>query len=86
MDSGRKSRRRDVSTQGMIYDAIGKAIMPCSLRNVSVTGAKLELNQEILLPRSFLLALTPDGNVRRLCEPVWQRATVAGVRFVKPNA
>ena len=86
MDSGRKWRRRDISTQGMIYGANGKAVMPCSLRNVSETGAKLELNQEILLPRSFLLALTPDGNVRRLCEPVWQRATVAGVRFVKPNA
>jgi PilZ domain len=86
MDSGRKSRRRDISTQGMIYDANGKAVMPCSLRNVSETGAKLELNQDVLLPRSFLLALTPGGNVRRLCQPVWQRATVAGVRFVKPNA
>ena len=86
MDSGRKSRRRDISTQGMIYDDKGQAVMPCSLRNVSETGAKLELNQDVPLPRSFLLALTPGGNVRRLCQPVWQRATVAGVRFVKANA
>ncbi|MEA2934471.1 MAG: hypothetical protein QOD74_1117 [Variibacter sp.] len=86
MDSGRKSRRRDISTHGMIYDASGKAIMPCSLRNVSETGAKLELNQDVPLPGSFLLALTRGGNVRRLCQPVWQHATVAGVRFVKPDA
>jgi len=81
MDSGRKSRRRDISTQGMIYDANGRAVMPCSLLNVSETGAKLQLSQDVPLPRSFSLALTPDGNVRRLCQPVWQRSTVAGVRF-----
>src|SRR4051812_28476112 len=81
MDSGRKSRRRDISTRGMIYDAAGKAIMACSLRNVSETGAKLQLTQDVPLPRSFLFALTPDGSVRRLCERVWQRANAAGVRF-----
>ena len=86
MESGRKSRRRDITTHGMIYDAAGKAIMPCSLRNVSETGAKLQLTQDVPLPRSFLLALTPDGSVRRLCQPVWQRATDAGIRFVKASA
>ena len=86
MDSGRKSRRRDISTQGMIYDANGKAVMPCSLRNVSETGAKLELNQDAPLPRSFLLALTPGGKVRRRMPAGQATATVAGVRFVKPNA
>jgi hypothetical protein len=70
----------------MIYDGDGKAFMPCLLRNVSATGAKLELDEDVLLPGSFLLALTPAGNVRRLCQPIWQRATMAGVRFVKPNA
>src|SRR4051812_32189966 len=81
MESGRKSRRRDITTQGMIYDADGKAIMACSLCNVSETGAKLQLSKEVPLPRSFLLALTPDGHVRRLCRPVWQRSSIAGVRF-----
>jgi hypothetical protein len=79
---GRKSRRRDISSDGMIYDADGNAVMACSLCNVSATGAKLQLNRAVRLPRSFVLALTPDGKVRRLCEPVWQRATIAGVRFV----
>jgi PilZ domain-containing protein len=79
---GRKSRRRDISSDGMIYDADGNAVVACSLCNVSATGAKLQLNRAVPLPRSFVLALTPDGIVRRLCEPVWQRATVVGVRFV----
>src|ERR1043166_7706058 len=78
---GRKSRRRDISSDGIIYDADGNAVMACSLCNVSATGAKLQLNRAVRLPRSFVLALTPDGQVRRLCEPVWQRATIAGVRF-----
>jgi hypothetical protein len=79
---GRKSRRRAISSDGMIYDADGNAVVACSLCNVSATGAKLQLNRAIPLPSSFVLALTPAGNVRRLCKPVWQRATVVGVRFV----
>ena len=81
MDSGRKSHRREITTQAMIYDARGKAIMACSLRNVSQTGARLELTKNTPLPRPFLLSLTPDGSVRRLCEAVWQRANTVGVRF-----
>jgi PilZ domain-containing protein len=79
---GRKSRRRDISSDGMIYDADGNAVMACSLCNVSATGARLQLSQPLPLPKSFVLALTADGKVRRLCKPVWQRAVVAGIRFV----
>ena len=31
--------------------------------------------------KSFVLALTPDGRVRRSCRPVWQTDSIAGVRF-----
>jgi hypothetical protein len=57
------------------------------VRDVSANGARLELSQDIPLPKPFLLALTRDANVRRLCEPVWQLSIVAGVRFSeKPEA
>jgi len=81
MFSGRESRRHNVSTPGMIYDAHGNALMACTLRDISATGARLELSQDVPLPSSFFLALTRGGDVRRLCKPVWQLATVAGVRF-----
>jgi len=66
---------------GTIYDAHGNVLMACTLLDISATGAKLKLSQDLPLPDSFFLALTPDGYVRRLCKPAWQLATVAGVRF-----
>ena len=85
--SGRKSPRHIVSTAGMIYDADGRSIMTCVVRDISATGARLALSKDEPLPAVFSLALTRDTNVHRLCETVWQLATVAGVRFcVKPNA
>ena len=86
MDSGRKSPRRDIATPGMVYNADGQAFLACMVRNVSASGGNLELSKDIPLPKFFTLALTPDGNVRRLCKPVWQLSTVVGVRFTtKPD-
>lgn len=65
----------------MIYDVDGNSVVACNVRDISKTGAGLKLDQDVPLPQSFLLALTRDGNVRRLCELVWQLSVVAGVRF-----
>ena len=81
MEHRRKSPRQKVSTPAMIYDVDGNCVMPCTVRDISATGAGLKLSQDMPLPQSFFLALTRDGNVRRLCEPVWQLSVVAGVRF-----
>jgi hypothetical protein len=77
----RKSQRHILSTPGMIYDIKGNLLMPCVVRDISATGARLELALDEPLPRSFLLSLTRDGIVRRMCGVAWQLATVAGIRF-----
>jgi hypothetical protein len=77
----RKSQRHILTTSGMIYDAKGNLLMPCIVRDVSATGAKLELSLDQPLPKTFLLSLTRDGLVRRMCGVAWQLATVAGIRF-----
>jgi hypothetical protein len=64
LSSGRRSARQRVSMAGTIYDASGNALMACTLRDISATGARLELSQDVPLPDSFFLALTPDGHVR----------------------
>ena len=86
MYSGRKSRRFKIAAPALIHDVDGDEVMACTVRDISKTGAGLELNQAVQLPRSFSLALTRDGNVRRSCELVWQRALVAGVRFSDAEA
>jgi hypothetical protein len=53
----------------------------CTVRNISIKGAQLELMREIVVPQTFLLTLSHDGHVRRACSKVWQFATVLGVKF-----
>jgi hypothetical protein len=65
----------------MIYDLKGVRIVKCTVRNVSASGAQLELTSESELPPAFILALSHDGSVRRTCHRVWQDALLVGVRF-----
>jgi len=81
MNSGRKSVRRNVFQTAAVYDEAGKLVVSCVVRDVSATGARLELRNDVPLPRSFSLALTRDATVRRSCETVWQLSIVAGVSF-----
>lgn len=80
-------RRRDVreaqSTPATIFDKAGSFLLPCTVRDLSRSGARLELFKEAALPQYFLVSLLPDGGGRRLCSKVWQLALVAGVRFVE---
>jgi hypothetical protein len=79
--NNRKDKRQVVGISGMAYDTHGTPITACTVRNVSSSGAQVELTEENELPGTFLLALSRDGAVRRRCHKVWQFATVAGVRF-----
>jgi len=81
MYSGRKSPRFKLDTPGMIYDPQGNPVLKCTVRDISATGAGLKLSEDVPLPKSFFLAFTRDGMVRRCCEPAWQLSIVAGVRF-----
>ena len=64
----------------MVYDTDGRSVTECFVRDISATGARLELRQDPL-PKSFVLALSQDGYVRRPCQTVWQLSIVAGVCF-----
>jgi PilZ domain-containing protein len=79
--NNRSGKRQLVAVDGMIYDHRGQQLAQCTLRNVSVGGAQLELLQEVVVPQTFLLSLSHDGHVRRSCSKVWQFATVLGVKF-----
>jgi len=77
---GRKSARRSTFRTGWVLDREGKAVTECVLREVSDTGARLELRHNVELPKNFTLALA-DQNTPRSCTTVWQLSIVAGVRF-----
>ncbi len=52
----------------------------CALHDVSETGARLEFRSRIILPRSFKLRLAKSRQEVAVTV-MWQKATLAGVRF-----
>jgi PilZ domain-containing protein len=78
---GRKFKRRAVYHSAMIYGTNGARLTSCVVRNVSVGGAQIELQREVELPKTFLLSLSENGQVRRRCKIVWRFSTAIGVSF-----
>jgi len=80
-DSRRREPREELAAPATIYDKDGNFLLPCTIRDLSKSGGRLELFKEVALPQYFLMSLLPDGSGRRLCSKVWQLALIAGVRF-----
>lgn len=82
-DNRRQAPREVLAAPATIYDKDGDFLLPCTIRDLSKTGARLELFKDTPLPQYFLVSLLPDGSGRRLCSKVWQLALIAGVRFAE---
>jgi PilZ domain len=52
----------------------------CTVRNLSSTGAALDLASTVSLPPSFMLLIEADQFIRR-CHPVWSNDKRIGVAF-----
>ena len=55
--------------------------LPCSVHDVSETGARIETSRPDAVPDRFTLLLTPHGFPRRPCRVVWRRGRFLGVTF-----
>lgn len=53
----------------------------CVIRDLSETGAKIELESFTVLPQHFTLHIHVDGS-KIECERVWQKNLFFGVRFI----
>jgi hypothetical protein len=60
--------------------AIERGSIPCTVRNISSTGAAVEFAQRVDLPETFTLVIERDRFSRR-CRPVWTNARRAGMAF-----
>jgi hypothetical protein len=80
--NNRKHRRQAIEHTGRIIVAPDTPPLLCILRDVSQTGARLELSAAEQLPDEFVLGLTEAMEPRRQCQVVWRKPEVVGVRFV----
>jgi len=78
MDEHRSSPRHRVLKAGTIEFSGSK--IDCVIRNISATGAAIEVKSPIWFPNSFVLAVASDGTERR-CHIVWREEKRIGVAF-----
>jgi hypothetical protein len=55
--------------------------LPCSMSDVSHTGARIDVDAGDEVPDRFVLLLSESGQPRRLCRVVWRSETQIGVHF-----
>jgi PilZ domain len=60
--------------------AFGGNGVDCTVRNLSSSGAAIEVADPVGLPPSFMLVIEADQFIRR-CRPVWRSDKRIGVAF-----
>ena len=77
MDERRDTQRVRMLKSGKIL--LGKANVPCTVRNISDGGALLQVQATFGLPSEFDFVL--DDKPPRACKVVWLDATTLRVQF-----
>jgi hypothetical protein len=78
MTKRRETPRRRTLKGGSI--TFGGAGIDCVIRNLSKTGAALEIESPVGIPDDFTLLIKPELS-KRHCHVVWRAAKKIGVRF-----
>jgi hypothetical protein len=77
-DGDRIARRRRVLKAGSIE--AGGGTFDCTVRNISDTGAALEVITPLFIPERFMLVVQAEG-LKRRCRIVWRKGKRMGVLF-----
>jgi hypothetical protein len=78
MDERRTSPRHRVLKTGTII--FGGETLPCVVRSLSASGARIEVNSPLWFPERFVLAVESEG-LRRPCRMIWREEKRIGVAF-----
>ena len=78
MDEHRVAARHRVLKAGTI--SFGGDGIDCTVRNLSETGAALEVVTPLFIPDRFTLTI-PTDQLRRPCHIVWRKEIRMGVAF-----
>jgi hypothetical protein len=78
MDSNRIAPRRRILKAGSIQ--FGGGALDCTVRNLSATGAALEVLSPLYIPDRFTLVIETE-QLKRACHIVWRKERRIGVAF-----
>lgn len=78
----REKPRRQFHYDASILTSAKGPPRPCSISDISESGARIELEiEDDELPHRFVLLLTKQGEARRDCRLIWRTGTTVGVKF-----
>jgi hypothetical protein len=79
----RRNARKTFERSGFIARSGASHREPCSVLDVSSTGARLACTTPKNVPDRFVLQFSAGGGVARECVVVWRRGFEIGVRYVR---
>lgn len=77
----RKKPRRHFHYNAKILKDKDGPPLACAISDISQSGARLDLQNDVELPDKFILLLTPNGEARRHCRLIWRDGLSLGVKF-----
>ena len=80
MDEHRSTRRQRVLKSGKIIYNNGSIVIDCTIRNISETGAQLQVPTSVGIPDRFDFSETTGGK-RRPVMVLWRKGDRIGIRF-----
>ena len=78
VDEHKTASRRRLLKAGKI--SFGGGAIDCTVRNLSETGAALEVSSPVGIPEQFTLVIEAD-HIHVPCRVVWRKDTRIGVHF-----
>lgn len=78
---GRKHDRIDFRRPAFVVLEPDGPWLDCRIVDISVGGACIEVGA-LPVSKIFVLIVTPNGDVRRVCLAIWRRGPILGARFV----
>jgi len=76
----RRGAQRHRVFKGGTISFVPASSLDCVVRNISTTGACLEIGSPVLIPHDFMLAIRPES-LQRPCHVAWCGGRRIGIRF-----
>jgi len=80
MDEQRRNQRQRVLKAGKIAYGGGSIVIDCTIRNLSDTGARLQVPTSVAIPDRFEFTESATGK-RRTATVMWRKGDLIGIRF-----
>jgi hypothetical protein len=78
MEEKRKHPRNEINEPA--YVSSGGSVMSCVVRNISIEGAAIDVENPAFVPARFSLVMAKDASVRE-CSIAWIQKNRIGVSF-----